>query len=98
MSARMKENSAVVTHPGRQANRKWLLLTVVVIAGALGGVLSWNRNHPATHAGSVERAHDPASVHDGVSVEVVHPEPGGLTRTSSQIGSVHPFEQADPFA
>lgn len=31
-------------------------------------------------------------------MEVVHPEPGGLPRSSTQIGSVHPFQQARLFA
>ncbi|WP_406698266.1 efflux RND transporter periplasmic adaptor subunit [Singulisphaera sp. Ch08] len=35
---------------------------------------------------------------EAVRVQVVHPERGGLTRTSTQIGSVHPFQQAHLYA
>lgn len=63
----------------------------------------WGREHghktsPHHEAGTSASGETASPGEPGVRVEVVHPERGGLTRTSSQIGSVHPFQQADLYA
>ncbi|MHC5544061.1 efflux RND transporter periplasmic adaptor subunit, partial [Singulisphaera rosea] len=69
---------------------------LVVIAA---GVAWWSRS-PSTKSPGVEESASGAS-DDGqerIRVDVVHPEPGGLKRTSTQIGSVHSFEYATLYA
>jgi len=63
------------------------------------GYYGWSRSHDSkapTEIGdpSTEASPEP----DATRVDVVHPSRGGLTRTSSQIGSVHSFEHADLYA
>jgi RND family efflux transporter MFP subunit len=83
-------------------------VTGVLVLAALGGGAWWWR-HDAKHGGGVAvgATHDaqhgseasassPAGV--PVTVEVVQPTKGGITRTSSQTGSVHAFESAELFA
>src|SRR4051794_15514851 len=79
--------------------RWWLLLLLIAAAGA-GGAAWWGRGHHATAAHPKEASTaTPSEAGTGVvRVEAVHPQKGGLTRTSSQTGSVHPFEWAELYA
>jgi RND family efflux transporter MFP subunit len=60
----------------------------------------WNREHKAKAAHAVTPAAEAPSEGGAgaVRVEVIRPQQGGLTRTSSQTGTVHPFEWAELFA
>ncbi len=74
---------------------KWLLIAVAASAGAY---YWWSRPDHARNATTDETSEASSSPVDSIRVEVAHPERGGLTRTSTQIGSVHAFEHADLFA
>jgi RND family efflux transporter MFP subunit len=71
---------------------------VVVAAGgywyARGGHGGAGDDRAAADAG----AGADASADDAISVETVKLSPGGIQRVSNQIGSVHPFEEADLYA
>lgn len=79
---------------------KIVLLALSLIPVGIGGTMLVSRERKAS--ASYSKSRDPHAAEtqgdEAVRVEVVHPERGGLTRTSTQIGSVHPFQQARLFA
>lgn len=79
---------------------KILLLALSLIPIGIGGTMLVSRERKAS--ASYSKSRDPRAAEtqsdEAVRVEVVHPERGGLTRTSTQIGTVHPFQQARLFA
>lgn len=87
--------------PRGSRGRWWILLAglVVVVAGGiflLGRGPGAKASHPET--ASAEAPEGSAANEQGMRVQVARPEKGGLTRTSTQIGSVHPFQQAQLYA
>lgn len=105
MSAVTKPHTPVQPAPPRQGGRGWIVFALLAVAGA--GAAGWYyhthysgaKAHPATDA--AEGSHDPGpgeASGEAVAVETVHTSPGGITRTSTQIGSVHPYEEADLYA
>jgi RND family efflux transporter MFP subunit len=80
----------------------FFLLALLVVGGSVGAWWVMQENKGA-HRTSVPGA---VSDHEGESaqapgslrVEVCHPQKGGITRTSTQPGSVHWFERAELFA
>ena len=77
----------------------WLVVTAAVLA--TGGVA--NRLYHSTASKAVKEgavAGSAADPGDGtaVPVETVHVAPGGIVRTSTQIGTVQPFKEADLYA
>jgi HlyD family secretion protein len=72
----------------------------LVGVAAIGGGFLWNHEHTAKgshEGGTIE--HQPGSGSARAPrVEVVLPKKGGMQRTSTQIGSVHPDEWAELFA
>lgn len=88
--------------PGRppQAPRRhgWLPIGAFLVV-VVAGVVWWSRSPSPKSPGAEESASGASD--DGqerIRVEVVHPETGGLKRTSTQIGSVHSFEYATLYA
>jgi len=79
----------------------WLVLLLVVVIGAAAtgwhfyssGARAASRSAEETRARQAEL--DPEST---ISVETVRLSKGGIMRTSTQIGSVHPFKEADLYA
>jgi HlyD family secretion protein len=79
---------------------KWWLLLLLIVAAGVWGAVWWSRGHKAAsaHTGGAAAPSTPEDGTGPVRVEVVHPRQGGLTRTSTQTGTVHPFEWAELFA
>jgi HlyD family secretion protein len=83
--------------PAKPRRLGWIVFACTAVAALLGG--GWYyyvHNGKAAHAatGTV----DDAVPAEPIEVETVHLSPGGIARTSTQIGSVHPYEQADLYA
>ncbi|SIO36078.1 RND family efflux transporter, MFP subunit [Singulisphaera sp. GP187] len=103
MSTQPSKTSKSLGEPHRRAwspGKKLLLLALAIVPIAIGGTMLVSRERKAS-ASSTPSSNHPAidSVGaDSVRVQVVQPERGGLTRTSTQIGSVHPFQQAQLYA
>ena len=75
----------------------------MVVAGA--GTAAWYHHAKRSPRGGRRRPSRPgvgpgraAGADEPVPVETVRLSKGGITRTSTQIGSVHPFEEADLYA
>ncbi len=92
--------AAAVSKP---SPKRWFWIvpaaTSVVVVIALG----WYYHVRGAHAssGATEGAHAGApgeSSDEPTPVATVHLTAGGIVRTSSQIGSVHPYEEADLYA
>lgn len=69
-----------------------------VILAAIGGGIwysGWGRHQESAQS---EPTHASAGGGDGISVNVVHPNKGGMERVSNMAGSVHPYEVADLYA
>ena len=80
----------------------WLLPLALIAVVAVGAAFWWSREKKVkaasahdTEAGAVE---SPTAASTPARVEVVHPQKGGITRTSTQVGSVYAFEEAQLFA
>jgi HlyD family secretion protein len=98
VSTATKTKAPTAAAPVQQKRRRWLVF-LVVVAGA-GGV-GWYYYHtkgtkavakPVAEADAEDSAPEP------IDVESVNPTRGGIIRTSTQIGSVEPFEEADLYA
>lgn len=81
----------------------WVVVVTVLAAGA--GAAAWYHHTKGVHAavGKSEPSRDStpggtAAKDDPVAVATAHLSRGGITRTSTQIGSVHPYEEADLYA
>ena len=90
------EKPPAVTGPGRWSKR----LAVVAAIGLVGLAVAWwavaGRRAEARKALPDANAESEAA--EPAAVRVVRPSPGGIRRTSAQIGSVQPFQEADLFA
>ena len=94
-------SSSAATHPARSSRWVWMLVLVLIVAGGVGGAYWWTHGREAKAAPRKETdaARENASAAtEAVRVEVVHPQKGGIVKTSTQIGSVHAFESADLYA
>ena len=83
--------------PGSGRGGAWVAVTAAIAAAALGAgwYLGSGRRPAAGSAASRPAAKRAAKP---IAVQVVRPSPGGIRRTSSQIGSVQPFQEAALFA
>ena len=82
------------------AGRFWLLWTAGVVLTALvlatgGYYLLQNANPESAHAGEARSEEESPEV---PQVELVRPQKGGMNRTTTQPGSVKPFQWADLYA
>src|SRR4051794_22652653 len=80
-------------------SRGWIVAAIVVALGGGAGAfyLSGNgRREPAGQGGGEHSAVGKQG--SALPVEVTHPRPGGIERTTTQAGSVHAFEHAELFA
>jgi RND family efflux transporter MFP subunit len=80
---------------------KWIgLATAAVAIACVGGWYYHTREAQAAHGspGASQDSPKSESPDEPIPVETVHPSKGGITRFSAQIGSVHPFEEADLYA
>jgi multidrug resistance efflux pump len=79
-----------------------LLLALIVVAGSVGAwwTLHERKGEHRSHASGAETGGGEASpgASESLRVEVCHPQKGGITRTSTQPGSVHWFEMAELYA
>ena len=94
-------SSSAATHPARSSRWVWMLVLVLIVAGGVGGAYWWTHGREAKAAPRKETdaARENASAAtEAVRVEVVHPQKGGIVKTSTQIGSVHAYESADLYA
>ena len=88
------------------------LIIVLGCLALAGGGFAWYRRGEGPRAG-VATASEPGEKHSrgdgegdedaadpdhGIPVDVVHPKPGGIARTTTQAASVHAFEHAELFA
>lgn len=88
---------------GKGGGRAWIGILIGVIAFAAGALLSGRilsavRPEHSTSAAESTDADNSAPSADPVKVKTVRVSPGGITRLSSQVGSVHPYETADLYA
>jgi HlyD family secretion protein len=88
---------------GKRRRWGWIVAAAAVTAGV--GMAAWYHHVKGVHAavGKSEpsRESNPggdAGVNEPVPVETARLTQGGITRTSTQIGSVQPFEEADLYA
>lgn len=89
------------TAPGSQKKWTWVIPTLAF--GAVAAAAGWYSQTKGIHASTktAEFASTAKSGEDSeapVAVETVRLSPGGIMRMSTQIGSVHPYEEADLFA
>jgi HlyD family secretion protein len=90
--------------PQRSSGKGWFVGMIVMLAAGVAGAMWYLRpSHDAQAAprstpAASEASADNQSDEAAVTVQVVHPAPGGITRTSAQVGSVHAFEEADLYA
>jgi len=82
-----------------QRGARWIAIPIVVVGVAVGVWYIASRSKASTAAepaaNSSRESHADASA---VTVEVVHPETGGISRACEQPGTVEPFESADLYA
>lgn len=80
-------------------SKPWLLIVAVVVCAGIGGTYVMLGPYKAAEAANAEE-HEPRSDRTAstVEVEAVHPDVGGLQRTTTQPGSVIPDKSADLFA
>jgi HlyD family secretion protein len=87
-----------------RGRRLWRLGVGLGLAAAVGGLAYWalhrqphGRSEAIHENGQVVAAPGPKEA-PGVRVEVVRPKAGGMKRTTTQPGSVHPFEYSTIYA
>ena len=87
---------------GRQ--RRWGWIAAAAVTAAVG-MAAWYHHAKGVHAAvgksGPSRELEPggaAGKNDPIPVETARLSQGGITRTSTQIGSVHPYEEADLYA
>jgi HlyD family secretion protein len=85
--------------PARGMKWKWLAiaLAILLIAGAADWLYHANSRKAAADQAESRSAADRDDA-SAVPVETVRLSPGGILRTSTQIGTVHPYKQAELFA
>ena len=97
--------TARTSAPLKPRGFRWVWALAVLAAGAGGG--AWYHHHAAGLQASVGDSETPSeSASEGlaggdgesVGVKTARLAKGGITRTSTQIGSVHPAEQADLYS
>jgi HlyD family secretion protein len=101
VSAATKNRTPVGSGRVNRRGWGWVLFAAVAIAGA--GALGWYyHNQGAKAASGTEEAPQVSppevELEEVVPVETVRLSKGGITRFSTQIGSVHPYEEADLYA
>jgi RND family efflux transporter MFP subunit len=102
VSTNLKSGPATAS-PATGVSRKWWSVPVALIVVAGVGAVLWRYHKPrtnASHAGArtTTASTDRSQSADAVRVAVVHPQRGGLTRTSGQVGTVRPFERVSLYA
>ena len=83
--------------PRRRSRVVWIVL---ILCAALGGAWWWVERRPksAEPATAGRSTLSNAAEHGRLPVAVVHPQAGGLPRTTTQPGTVHAFEWANLYA
>ena len=74
----------------------WIVLGILIVAAAAGGGWWWY-SHRGEASSKKADAEKKAKV-KAVTVETTRLSEGGIVRTSTQIGTVHPYEMADLYA
>ena len=82
---------------------RWLLPLALIVVAGIGGGWWWMHVEESSQArrdAGTPRANitGPRPGRRPIHVEVVHPQKGGIVRTSTQPGSVHWFEAAELYA
>jgi HlyD family secretion protein len=78
--------------------RRWGWVVVVVVILAAGTVTAALYHAKGRHSSPESGPGAAADVDAPIPVETVRLSRGGITRTCTQIGSVHPYEEADLYA
>ncbi|ODT98598.1 MAG: hypothetical protein ABS79_05615 [Planctomycetes bacterium SCN 63-9] len=81
---------------GHRAIIVGLLVALLLVAGLYLREMRAKTGRPVEHNQTVH--HEAKSSEHEIPVEVVRVEKGGIARTSAQIGSIHPYEEAELFA
>src|SRR6185437_629256 len=81
-----------------QRGARWIAIPIVVVGVAIGVWYIASRSKASTAAEPVANSRESHSDASAVTVEVVHPEAGGISRACEQPGTVEPFESADLYA
>ena len=93
--------TARTSAPVKPRGFRWVV-AVVFVAAVAGGVAWYHHHANGIHAAVGDSAPPSESAAGGdnesVRVTTVRLAKGGITRTSTQIGSVHPAEQADLYS
>ncbi|WP_422926304.1 efflux RND transporter periplasmic adaptor subunit [Singulisphaera sp. PoT] len=104
MSTPATKNKTARGHaaPGKfKSAIKWAFCAAafLTVAGAVGWYSQFRGIHASTHnAEALTTDQGPGDSEQVVPVETTHTSPGGIMRLSTQIGSVHPYEEADLYA
>jgi RND family efflux transporter MFP subunit len=87
----------VVSEKSRLLGGRWFWLLILFAVAAWG--TWWWKYHAGAATPEPKHESDDATSDSGpVQVEIIHARKGGITRSSSQTGSVHAFESAELFA
>ena len=78
--------------------KKWLALAVLLVAAAVSTAWYYHAKTLKAASGTAESTANGASDDDAVEVATVRLSKGGIMKTSAQIGSVHPYQEADLYA
>ena len=78
--------------------KKWLALAVLLVAAAVSTAWYYHAKTLKAASGTAEPTANGASDDDAVEVATVRLSKGGIMKTSAQIGSVHPYQEADLYA
>ena len=87
--------------PARPVHRRRLTWALIAFLGAgvvVAAASQFRSHHTPGKAVATEGTDEGESAAGAVRVEVVHPGAGGLSRSTTQAGSVHAFEHAELYA
>jgi len=86
--------------PVKRGRLGWFVLVAVIVIGA--AATGWHYYgkgaSSATRSAEAARVAESEQANEAIPVETVHLSKGGIMRTSTQIGTVRPFQEADLYA
>ncbi|HWE38705.1 MAG TPA: efflux RND transporter periplasmic adaptor subunit [Isosphaeraceae bacterium] len=77
---------------------RWVLVALVIAAGVTAAYFWWTNRGDESQSSRGSGGGESGESKRAIRVKVVRPHRGGLTRTTTQPGTVHAFQYADLFA